>query len=663
MFKPCSTLLRNCLYLLLLLPCGLRAQHQLQQSVSFRAVNWPVDSVLSKITTQSGLSFSYAGRPFRGDSLVNMNVQHKPIRLVLDQLFQGRVRYSVVDGHIILNAAEGNRERFYTISGYVRDKYNGQMIVNASIYERTDLMSAFTNTDGYFHLRLKDKGKQPSVQITVSKELYIDTALYVMPGFDREISIAIAPAMPVQLREFTVSDQVDKTWLGSRLLSENLRRQTRNIGKFFAEKPVQSSIIPSLGSHGKMAGQVVNKFSLNLVGGYSAGLDGLEIAGGYNINKKDAQYAQVAGIFNLVGGAVRGVQVAGIFNRNMESVEGAQVGGIGNVADGWLLGAQVSGIFNRAIDSVKGIQVAGIHNRTQGNVTGAQITGLMNHSGGHLNGIQISGLVNRVRGNAQGAQITGLINYTAEMQGIQIAGLANHAAGKLVIGGNNTTAAERKPVGKAPGIQISGLFNQHRGDGHGVQVTSGWNHARDTMRGLQLGLLGNSVGYNRGIQFGLVNIADSSDGVAIGLVTIVKKKGYYRLEAFTSDFAPVNFQFKSGRKGFYSILSGGLLDGMHYLGLGCGAEWGLKGKLSMNMDVSSLNLFNDNWKSMAQAWRVSPSLRFRVHKWVTVFGGPSFTYADDNNLIADKPWKGYPGFSSDAGRSGWLGWQGGISLF
>lgn len=663
MFKPCSTLLRNCLFLLLLWPSCLMAQQQLQQTVSFRAVNWPVDSVLSKITAQSGLSFSYAGRPFRGDSLVTLTVQRKPIRQVLDQLFLGRIRYSVVDGHIVLNATEGARERFYTISGYVRDKHNGQMIVNASIYERSDLMSAFTNTEGYFHLRLKDKGRQPSVQITVSKELYVDTMLYVMPGFDREISIAISPAMPVQLREFTVSDDVDKTWLGTRLLSEGLRRQTRNIGKFFAEKPVQTSLVPSLGSHGKMAGQVVNKFSLNLVGGYSAGLDGVEIAGGYNINKGNAQYAQVAGIFNLVGGTVKGVQVAGIFNRNMHYVEGAQIGGISNVADGRLLGAQISGIFNRAVDSVNGIQIAGLYNRIQGNVTGGQISGLMNHSGGHLEGIQVSGLINRVQGAAQGAQITGLINYTAEMRGIQIAGLVNHASGQLTVGGQAKDSVPWRPEGKAPGMQLSGCYNQHRGSGHGVQITGGWNHARDTMRGLQLSLFGNSAGYNRGVQFGLVNISDSSDGIAIGLVNIVKKNGYYKVEAFASDVAPANLQFKSGRKGFYSILSGGALSGMHYLGLGVGGEWALKGRLSMNTDVSQLNFFDSGWKSLGQAWRVSPSVRVRLVKWAHIFGGPSFTFLDDNNAITDRPGKGYPGFSADNGRSGWLGWQLGLSFF
>ncbi len=663
MFKPCSKLLRNCLFLMLLWPSCLMAQQQLQQAVSFRAVQWPVDSVLSKITAQSGLNFSYAGRPFRGDSLVTMTVQRKPVRQVLDQLFQGRIRYSVVDGHIILHAAEGTRERFYVISGYVRDKSSGQSVVNASIYERTDLMSAFTNQEGYFHLRLKDKGKHPSVEITVSKEFYMDTALYVIPGYDREISVAISPAMPVQLREFTVSDNVDKTWAGSRLIGDALRRQTRNIGRFLANKPVQTSLLPSLGTHGKMAGSVVNKFSLNLVGGYSAGVDGVEIAGGYNINKKDAQYAQVAGIFNLVGGAVTGVQVAGLFNRNIESVLGAQISGISNVADGKLRGAQITGLFNRAKDSVYGIQIAGLYNRTRGNVVGGQISGLLNHSGGYLNGLQISGLINRVAGNATGIQITGLINYASEMKGIQIAGLINHAAGSLAIGGEVSPTPFGLPTGAAPGMQISGLYNQHRGSGHGVQITGGWNHARDTMRGLQLSLFGNSAGYNRGLQFGLVNISDSSSGASIGLVTIVKKRGYYKLDAFASDMAPINLQFKSGRKGFYSILTGGKGSDLHFLGLGIGADYTLKGRLSISGDIVQVNYFDNNWKTLGQAWRLSPSLRVKVSNWFTLFGGPAFTFADDNNKIVNRPWKGYPGFSSDQGRSGWLGWQAGISFF
>ena len=55
---------------------------------------------------------------------------------------------------------------------------------------------------------------------------------------------------------------------------------------FFETRPFQVSLVPGLGSHGKMSGQVVNNFSLNVFGGYTAGTNGSELGGLFNIDKK-----------------------------------------------------------------------------------------------------------------------------------------------------------------------------------------------------------------------------------------------------------------------------------------------------------------------------------------------------------------------------------------
>jgi hypothetical protein len=73
-----------------------------------------------------------------------------------------------------------------------------------------------------------------------------------------------------------------------------------------------------------MSGQVINNFSLNIFGGYSGGVDGMELGGLFNIDKKDAQYFQAAGLFNMVGGNTNGVQLAGISNTVLKSVQGVQ---------------------------------------------------------------------------------------------------------------------------------------------------------------------------------------------------------------------------------------------------------------------------------------------------------------------------------------------------
>lgn len=629
----------------------LYAQQPLTKTVSFRVVNKPVDTLLAIISRQSQCSFSFAGSPFRGDSLVTFTVTRKPVKQVLDLLFGGRIQYVESGDNIILQRAEQHRERNYVISGYVRDRENGQGIPNASIYDHTNLASTFTNNEGFFHLRLKDKGRQPSIQLTVSKEFYNDTALYVLPGFDREISVAIAPAKTVVLKEFIVSDQVEKTWLGRRLLSEGLRRQTQNISKFFADKPVQTSLVPAIGSHGKMAGQVVNKFSLNLVGGYSAGLNGVEIAGGFNIDKKDVQYAQVAGIFNMVGGRMNGAQATGGYNHVMQSVTGVQAAGIANVANGALNGAQATGGLNTVGDSAKGAQAAGISNMVKGNLEGVQATGGLNQVGGDVLGAQASGISNFNQRNTTGASITGGLNYTSgDMVGLQLAGVSNVAGGGI-------NGLQLSGVGNYSrdvyGLQLSGIGN-YSGNVQGVQFSGIGNIAHGHMAGLQLGQIFNYSRRLTGVQFALINVADTSSGLSIGLLNIIRKGGYYKLSVDANDIMPLNLTFKSGRKQFYTLLTGGMDNDMYNVGFGIGRSFTIRRNMAITTDLMQLNVFDKDWKSLAQVYRFQPQFNFSITKWFSIHAGPAISITEYAG-----------GFNKFAGQNekNWLGWQAGISFF
>lgn len=640
MYKPSFVLKRASFILLitfsLLYAPGLYAQQPLSKTVSFRVTNKPVDTVLAIISRQSPCSFSFAGSPFRGDSLVTFHISNKPVKQVLDLLFSGRIQYVERGDNIILQRAEQVRERNYVISGYVRDKENGQGVPNASIYDHTNLYSAFTNSEGFFHLRLKDKGRQPSVQLTVSKEFYTDTALYVLPGFDREISLAISPAKTVVLKEFIVSDQVEKTWLGRRLLSEGLRRQTQNISKFFADKPVQTSLVPAIGSHGKMAGQVVNKFSLNLVGGYSAGLDGVEVAGGFNIDKKDVQYVQVAGLFNMVGGKMTGAQATGGYNHVMQSVKGVQAAGIANVAKGTLEGVQATGGLNTVGDSAKGAQAAGISNLVKGKLEGMQATGGLNQVGGDVIGAQASGISNFNQGNTTGASITGGLNYSGgSMMGLQLAGVFN-SSGKDVMG-----------------LQLSGVGNMAGGNMAGLQL-SGIGNIATNMAGMQFSSIFNYSRRLTGIQFALVNIADTSSGLSFGLLNIIRKGGYYKLSVSANDLMPLNLSFKSGRKQFYTLFTGGIDKDLYNVGIGIGRSFSIGKKWAITTDLMQLNIFDKDWKSLAQVYRFQPLLNFSFTRWLSIHAGPALSISE---------YSGGVNKFSEKHRNQLLGWQAGISFF
>ena len=170
--------------------------------------------------------------------------------------------------------------------------------------------------------------------------------------------------------------------------------------------------------------QMVNKFSLNLLGGYTAGVDGFEVAGVFNITQKDVRYFQVAGAVNVVGGSVAGFQAAGISNKVFKKVIGVQVAGVVNHSKLEVQGIQIAGVINQA-DTESAHQIAGLINRSKGG-KGLQVAGITNWAEDHSKGLQVAGIFNRASGTAH-HQVAGIINKAGEVKGIQLAGLINIA--------------------------------------------------------------------------------------------------------------------------------------------------------------------------------------------------------------------------------------------
>jgi hypothetical protein len=154
--------------------------------------------------------------------------------------------------------------------------------------------------------------------------------------------------------------------------------------------PIRFGIFPGLSTQGAADVRTTSNFSLNLWGGRTGSVDGVESGGLFNIDKANVQYVQAAGLFNSVGANVRGVQSAGIFN---------YVGGSVN-------GLQSAGIFNMARRDVSGVQAAGISNFSGQKMKGIQAAGVVNYAK-HLKGLQI-GLIN-VADTSEGFQL-GLLN-------------------------------------------------------------------------------------------------------------------------------------------------------------------------------------------------------------------------------------------------------------
>ena len=128
---------------------------------------------------------------------------------------------------------------------------------------------------------------------------------------------------------------------------------------------------------------------------------------------------------------------------------------------------------------------AGIVGAMDKNIYALQYSTFMNISSGRLNGLQYSGLFN-IANQVNGVQLTGLFNTANDLNGGQVSGLFN-------------TAKDMN------GIQVSGLFNTAK-KVNGVQVAGLFNSATEVS----------------GMQVGVVNFAEKSDGIAIGVVNIIK---------------------------------------------------------------------------------------------------------------------------------------------
>jgi hypothetical protein len=452
--------MKTVMIVFLLLVCHATfAQSLLNKNLSINVNNQRLDDVLEIMSNKGNFYFSYNSSIIKKDSIISLAANNKTVKEILDEIFPSGYEFKESGNYLIIRRAPirltlvtnkaVTEDKFYVVAGYVLDDETGYMLPQASIYERNLLASALTDQNGYFKIKLKSKSK--TAVLTVSKEFYEDTTVTIEPKYNQQISITITPVSPedritiVRPEDYFLPDSlritvekektsttytyvkvdsstVERTGLGKFLLSSRQKIQTINLKGFFTERPFQISFTPGLSTHGKLSSQVINNFSLNILGGYSGGVNGAELGGLFNIDKKDVRYFQAAGLFNVVGGSLRGVQLGGINNTVLGNTNAFQVAGINNHVVGKFSGLQMAGVYNHAADSVKGLQVAGVGNFARKKIAGTQIAGVANFANREITGTQVAGVINYAK-KIHGVQI-GLVNIADSSDGVSI-GLLN----------------------------------------------------------------------------------------------------------------------------------------------------------------------------------------------------------------------------------------------
>ena len=393
----------------------LSAQSNLMKEVSIGEIKQQrMGKVLDNIASKGNFYFAYNNKTIPADSIVSVSGYRGTLFSLLDKLLGDSYEFKEVPGYIVLRHAPGklyltaevekDPGKQAVVKGYVNDVSSKKEVAKASVYEKNLLISTLTDDRGYFEITLKNWSG--SLLLTVTKENYRDTSLYVLPvvNVDAKHHNRKYKYYPDDGSE----DGVEHSRFARFFISSKQLVQGLNLGNFFTSSPYQISLIPGLSSHGMYNSQIVNHFSYNILGGYTAGIDGVEMAGLFNINKKDMKFFQAAGIFNFVGGSTKGIQMAGIYNNVLNNSSGLQA----------------AGLLNRT-NNFTGLQMAGLTNIDQ-QASGFLVAGLFNKAKNFNGGVQLAGLFNTAQ-KSKGLQLSSISNWSADEAGSQFASVFNVA--------------------------------------------------------------------------------------------------------------------------------------------------------------------------------------------------------------------------------------------
>lgn len=428
--------IRTVLIVVILLACfhslGQQVIPALERKVTVNFENTRLKDALLEIENKAQISFAYKTGIFDENQLLNRAYINKTVREVINDIFQGTIHASTKGNYVLLKLNPQVTGGELVLEGYIMDEVTKEKIAYATIYDVQTLSSAISDEYGHYLLKLK---KGIPANLKVKKATYEDADLRFEPESSPLLSIYLKPLVNwTDTATHVAEGVVDTTTYSQRLadlkwlkFSAERKANMENFNSLIKRK-VQFSVLPTIGTHGKLSSAASVNTSFNLLGGIVGGVNGFELGGLFNIDLDSVQYGQVAGLFNVVGGNQKGAQVGGLFNMNLSDFQGVQIGGIANVVKKNVRGIQIGGISNLVKEEVRGVQVAGINNLVLNKVQGVQLAGIDNRAPDSSQVIQISGIDNYLGKDSRGFQLAGCWNVAGDrFKGVQLSGLVNYA--------------------------------------------------------------------------------------------------------------------------------------------------------------------------------------------------------------------------------------------
>lgn len=411
----------------------------LNTELTLNHANKPAKIVFKDIQQQAGVIFSYS--EFDDDRKLSIQVTKMTLRNVIPVL-ESELNITIVtkEKYLIIKSSSQERNQLLSISGTIINPQSDEPVSDASVFVKKHKILVNSDSRGKFAFSLPNNAKQ--IRINVAKANYTDTSLVIVASESQSLNIKLRSFPRVRISEFdslTKKEVLIGSLYNDRIPeAPSVKKSTYN--ESFWEKQKKKnvnlinindtilnsfsiSLLPPISTNKLLSFHTRNTISLNIIGGHSKGLHGVELGGVYNYDDGDVYGVQIAGVVNAVSENVTGTQISGVLNTVKGNVKGIQIAGVINNNDSITDGIQISGVYQKT-HTIRGLQIGGLYNRAV-KVKGGQISGLLNTVDSATAFLQIAGLYNHAA-NIKGVQISGLVNTCDTLTGLQI-GVFNRA--------------------------------------------------------------------------------------------------------------------------------------------------------------------------------------------------------------------------------------------
>jgi hypothetical protein len=417
-----------------------------QNVVNLKLQNEKLGVAMKLITQQAGVEFSYNPWVVNTNRMVSVNIVNKKVKEAVDLLIGDMYFYTIKGKYVIITSVKKLPEIAVD---------NEPVIAENKKNENEGSGNGFDSG-----LRIIGDSKIADERIGMESPLLINNQVNETIMLKRIAGIITLSAL---------------TWGSADAQSKQPKEAPVNKIEYntgLQKSTAQFTFITPLGTDGKSTKEKEYKFSLNILGGITGGVNGVEFGGLFNINKQDMRGLQIAGLFNRTGGIAGGVQFAGLANVVQKS-SGFQMAGMVNYTAG-INDVQMAGLINMAAGSR--FQMAGLANCAWGADVQIGIVNIAQQAGFQMGVVNIS--------ETDDAAMLGLFNYVKK-GGLFEVGIS---ANDYVYGAVNLITGTDRLYSILSFGAYSPSSNVTAGLGVGTRVQLG-----DSLRGIHFELMHNQI--------------------------------------------------------------------------------------------------------------------------------------------------------------------------